>query len=95
MAGDFAPRFLASKFSGGNSQPNPQRIRRQSSSQAVDRTPFTPLLRNFWDSAVNRIDKENGARTIFAQTKTNFESVSWFVVRGSRADHRSLSIYEA
>jgi Zn-dependent M28 family amino/carboxypeptidase len=93
MARDFAPRFLASKFSGGNSQPNPQRIRRQSSPQAVDRTPFTPLLRNFWDSAVNRIDKKNGARTIFAQTKTNSESASLFVVRARTTDH--VSIYEA
>jgi hypothetical protein len=78
MAGDFAPRFLASKFSGGNSQPNPQRIRRQRSSQAVDRTPFTPLLHNFWDSAVNRIDKKNGARTIFAQDETIVRKISWF-----------------
>ena len=47
MAGDFEARFLSRKFSGGNSQTNPQLIRSLRSLQVVELTPFPPFLRNF------------------------------------------------
>jgi len=47
MAGDFEARFLSRKFSGGNSQTNPQLIRSLRSLQVVEVTPFPPFLRNF------------------------------------------------
>jgi hypothetical protein len=71
MAGDFPSGFLPKKFSEGNSQPNPQRIRRPRWPQTVDPTPLTPILSNLFDCAANRLDTEKQGTNYFRSRRNN------------------------
>jgi hypothetical protein len=71
MAGDFPSGFPPKKFSEGNSQSNPQRIRRPLWPQTVDPTPFTPILSNFFDCAANRLDTEKQGTKHFRSRRDN------------------------
>jgi hypothetical protein len=71
MAGDFPSGFPPKKFSEGNSQSNPQRIRRPLWPQTVDPTPFTRFLSKFFDCAANRLDTEKQGTNHFRSRRDN------------------------